>query len=179
MKKQELVIASITVGFIIASIVGFRACHHFANIDAEQPLVEKSISTTPQTTANVEKPKERVLYWHTIYDDKLQMERLVCDTLFDIEPSSTNVIELLNKREAECKIIYKGIKGDTIVIGFTNEEYLTEEMGTTGTDCFLAETVYTLTEIAPLKFVFLDIAQGSHAGAGVICRETFSSLLIN
>ncbi len=55
---------------------------------------------------------------------------------------------------------------------------ITEEMGTSGADCYLAETIFTLTENDLIKFVRIEMNYGSHASPGLYNRDNFKDIKI-
>ncbi|MDH4162530.1 MAG: hypothetical protein OEW15_07550 [Nitrospirota bacterium] len=55
-----------------------------------------------------------------------------------------------------------------------NSGYLTERMGTSGAQGYLAAATYTLTESPSIKAVEFIFAAGEHAMPGIYSRETFS-----
>lgn len=117
-------------------------------------------------------------YWHTLYDSIQSKEYLQKGKLLDAKASSvTRLIEVLNKRPTECKIKYVDRKNDTLQIRILNDEFLTEQMGSSGSYCFLGETVYTLTENDSIKFVRIDMNEGSHASPGTYQRSNFKDLV--
>lgn len=116
-------------------------------------------------------------YWSTAYDSIQNKEYLERGKLLDsITPTVTGLIEILNKRPYECSIEYIGQRNDTLDIRILNDEYLTEQMGSTGAFNILGETVYTLTENDSVKFVNMEINEGSHAGPGTYQRSNFNAL---
>lgn len=118
-------------------------------------------------------------YWHTLYDSIQNKEYLKKGKLLDSKVSSvTSLIEVLNKRTTECKIQYIDRRNDTLQIRILNDEFLTEQMGSSGSYCFLGETVYTLTENDSIKFVRIDMNEGSHASPGIYQRSNFKDLVI-
>jgi len=61
-----------------------------------------------------------------------------------------------------------------VTVEVINARYLTQRMGTTGADAFMAAATFTLTEhenIDAVRFVF---PEGDHAMPGVYSRETFT-----
>lgn len=118
------------------------------------------------------------IYWYTDYDTLLNQEFIVKGRLLDsLSQSPDELIHILNRRKQKSKIEYVDIMNDTILIKILNDEYLTEQMGTTGAYCFLGETVFTLTEGDLIKYVKIDMNVGSHAGPGVYSRNDFKDLL--
>lgn len=117
-------------------------------------------------------------YWHTAYDSIQNKEYLKKGRLLDSTPPSVaHLIDVLNKRPPECKIEYVDRLNDTLQIRILNDEFLTEQMGSSGSYCFLGETVYTLTENDSIKFVRIDMNEGSHASPGTYQRSNFNDLV--
>lgn len=116
-------------------------------------------------------------YWVTNNDSISNRAILVKGIFLDsIGQSPNQLIEILNKRNSEPKIKFVDMANDTIKIKIANDEFLTERMGTTGAECFLAETVFTLTENKTIKFVNIEIDYGSHASPGIYQRKNFKKL---
>ncbi len=63
--------------------------------------------------------------------------------------------------------------GDTIYTVIKDAAYLTEQMGTTGAEIYLADLVLNLTAVAGIKYVNLDLAEGSHMQPGVWSPDNF------
>jgi hypothetical protein len=116
-------------------------------------------------------------YWHTDFDTVLNKEYITKGNMLDlISKSPYELINILNKRKSKCKIEYIKMAGDTITIRILDDEYLTEQMGTSGAECYLAETIFTLTENDFLKFVRIEMEYGSHASPGLYNRDNFKDL---
>ena len=94
-----------------------------------------------------------------------------------ISRSPDELIRILNMRQSKSKINYVEQRGDTIVIKILNDEYLTEQMGTSGADCYMAETIYTLTENDLIQFVRFEIDYGSHACPGLYSRKDYERMI--
>ena len=116
-------------------------------------------------------------YWSTAYDSLGNREYLQKGRLLDsISPTVVGLIEILNKRPYEFSIEYIDQKSDTLHIRILNDEFLTERMGSSGAFCILGETVYTLTENDSVKYVHMEMKEGSHAGPGLYQRSAFKTL---
>ncbi len=116
-------------------------------------------------------------YWFTDYDSISNREFLVKGTFLDsIGKSPNQLIEILNKRNSEPKIEFIDLTNDTIIIKITNDEFLSERMGSTGAECFLAETVFTLTENKTIKFVNIEMDYDSHGIPGTYQRVNYKEL---
>ena len=57
-----------------------------------------------------------------------------------IGQSPNELIEILNRRNAKSKLEYIEIIKDTIAIRIINDEYLSEQMETSGAHCYLGES---------------------------------------
>lgn len=120
------------------------------------------------------------LYWYSDFDSVQNKEFLIKGKLLDsLSQSPNELVRILNRRQSKCKIECINILADTIIIRILDEEYLTEQMGTTGADCFMAETVYTLTENELIKFVRFEMDYGSHAGPGLYSRKDYERMIKN
>jgi len=97
--------------------------------------------------------------------------------LDSISKSPNELIEILNLRPTKCKIDYIDIIRDTIKIKILDDEYLTEQMGTSGADCYMAETIFTLTENDLIKFVRFEMDYGSHASPGLYSRKDYKWMI--
>jgi hypothetical protein len=83
------------------------------------------------------------------------------------------IIALLNKQTPEVQLRYKKISGDTIFIKIPNSTYLTQQMGTSGADAYMAALVYNLTEIRGINYVDVKFREGDHAAPGTYARTDF------
>ena len=65
---------------------------------------------------------------------------------------------------------------DTMYVSIPNSEYLTQRIGSTGAENFMATTTFTLTEMKGIKFVNFKFKEGDHASPGVYSRADFKDL---
>lgn len=79
----------------------------------------------------------------------------------DAEPMGPPRLKLLDKQM------------DTVTVEVINGRYLTQRMGTTGANAFLAAATFTLTEHADINAVNFVFKQGDHAIPGVYSRDMF------
>jgi hypothetical protein len=63
---------------------------------------------------------------------------------------------------------------DTAFIVIDNSNYLTQQMGTTGADEYLAKLTFSLTELESINFVNLNFEEGDHAVPGTYERTDFN-----
>jgi hypothetical protein len=83
------------------------------------------------------------------------------------------LIALINTKTENVQCFLKKISNDTIFISIPNSEFLSQRMGSTGAEIYMAETVYTLTELKGVRYVHFDFEEGDHAIPGAYRRKDF------
>ena len=68
---------------------------------------------------------------------------------------------------------YQGMQGDTIITRIPDAIQLTQNIGTSGAESYLAEATFSLTEIPTIKAVKIEFEEGDHAMPGTFTRATF------
>lgn len=71
---------------------------------------------------------------------------------------------------------YVKISHDTMYVVIPNSDYLTQRIGSTGAENFMATTTFTLTEMKGVKYVNYQFEEGDHASPGVYSRDDFKDL---
>ncbi|MEW6184342.1 MAG: GerMN domain-containing protein [Thermodesulfobacteriota bacterium] len=71
------------------------------------------------------------------------------------------------------KVKLKEIKNKTAFVEIINAEYLTQRMGSSGAEEFLAVVTYTLTEHPNIQIVHFIFEEGDHAVPGPYSRKYF------
>ena len=71
------------------------------------------------------------------------------------------------------KMKFIGIQDQVVNVEVVNATHLTQRMGTTGAEVFLAVATFTLTEYDNIKFVNLIFNEGDHAAPGLYSRKQF------
>lgn len=69
----------------------------------------------------------------------------------------------------------RGIANGTANVEIINDRHLTQNMGTTGADAYLAGVTFTLTENEEIHSVNFIFREGDHAIPGVYTRKSFAS----
>ena len=65
------------------------------------------------------------------------------------------------------------ISGDTIYTVIKNSKYLSEQMGSTGAEIYVADVVLNLTAVPGIKYVTINMQEGSHAQPGTWRMDDF------
>lgn len=178
--NKRLIVAFLVIGIVISLIFGINWVKRFFQIDSCLDRGGRWNYELNECEEYYDINKENFgdFYWKSEYDSINNKEILIKGRLVDsLEKSPNELIEILNKRDQQPQIEYTNILADTIIIRIINDEFLTEQMGTTGAYCYLGETVFTLTEIKLIRFVKIKMDAGSHASPGVYNRNDFKDLV--
>ena len=80
----------------------------------------------------------------------------------------------LNERYPRILLQKKRIGHDTLYTEIKDAMYLTDGMGSTGAEEYLAQAVINLTSVEGIRYVRIDFPEGSHASPDVWGRDAFS-----
>ena len=88
--------------------------------------------------------------------------------------SAQNLVALVNWDSIHVDFIK--ISHDTMHVSIPNSKYLTQRIGSSGAENFMATTTFTLTEMKGIKYVNYKFTEGDHASPGVYSRKDFKDL---
>ena len=139
-------------------------------VEIEDTVFEHTPAYKEDSTLYV---KNKSLLWHV--DDtkgfKLQKPKMRGIDTF----SAKNLIQLLNNNSDSIYLDYIKTSHDTIYVHIPHSEMLTERIGSTGAEMYMAATTYSLTELKNIKYVNFDFEEGDHASPGVYTRDNFKN----
>lgn len=164
---------SIKYLFIIALLIFGLAC----TSDRKENEVTDSLaeSTITEEEAIIKKPAIiNDIPWSAVLDSATQKYTLRKNNIETTELDSTNVLEAINRKYPENKIVWDYKSGDTAFVKIPNSAYLTQQSGTLGAQVFLAESTYSITEIPGIQVVNYDFKIGDHATPGLYRRKDFN-----
>ncbi len=148
---------------------------------------------------SVLKKNEAVVYnmnytWRAENDQATGVDTLIRGNKIDrIKNDVNKLITALNKavEDAEAsrpqgdgvntefpQINLQKVEQQTANIEISNDQYLTQSMGSSGAQDYLAEVTFTLTENPGIKAVNFLFNAGDHAMPGLYSRESFTSYKI-
>jgi hypothetical protein len=87
--------------------------------------------------------------------------------------TAARLIDELNrmfKQSQLPQVILVQLNGDTAVVRISNEQQLTQQMGSTGATSYLQAVTYTLTSLPGIDYVEFDFQEGDHAAPGRYSR---------
>ncbi|HEX7844409.1 MAG TPA: hypothetical protein VF476_01340 [Chitinophagaceae bacterium] len=143
----------------------FIACNNKASTEAtaEDTLVDETELL----------PEER-LSWMTVYDTTRNMVVLLKQREVDsnnLTPQS--VISDINATWENIKLEFRKVSNDTLYVAIPHSDYLTQQMGSSGSSEYLASATFNLTEIKGVRFVNYDFHEGDHLSPGTFSRDSF------
>lgn len=90
--------------------------------------------------------------------------------------SGENLISLINVNWDSIHLKFDKISHDTIYVSIPDSHYLTQNIGSSGAENYMATATFSLTEMKGIKFVNYKFTEGDHASPGVYSRNDFKSL---
>lgn len=113
------------------------------------------------------------LPWNTTYNETTQRLQLDHKAASMAGVGHEQIINLLNKKYSGIRMKYVRMQGDTIVTRIDDAMQLTQSIGTSGAESYLAEATFSLTEIPAIKAVKIEFEEGDHAMPGTFTRASF------
>lgn len=86
------------------------------------------------------------------------------------------IITLINNDWDSIQLDYVKKSHDTVFVSIPNSEYLTQKIGSSGAENFMATTTFSLTEMKGIKYVNFKFKAGDHATPGVYSRSDFKAM---
>lgn len=87
--------------------------------------------------------------------------------------NTDNLLQILNNLHPNVELLYLKTSGDTVFVKINKSTYLTQRMGTSGAEAYLAEVTYNLTELTGVNFVDINFKMGDHAEPGTYSKIDF------
>ncbi len=85
--------------------------------------------------------------------------------------------QTLNPALESPDLVLEGMDGDTAVVSLRKANVVTEQMGSTGAQCYFAGVTFSLTSFEGIDHVRFDIEEGNHGGPGRYDRADFVHFL--
>jgi hypothetical protein len=151
-------------------LASFIACNNKENSKASNPIMELATdSLVVEPTMPVYDRESKLYVWKSAFDYTKKHNQQFNSNILNAD----SLIKGLN--ELNEKIVLEKIKisGDTIYTIIKDSKYLTDGIGTTGAEVYLADVVLNLTEVPGIKYVNIDLEEGSHMQPGTWNKENF------
>jgi hypothetical protein len=137
--------------------------------NTENKVVENTGSTVDDSTQE----KTLELPYNAEYNENTQKLELKHNTADVSKLTLADMVEAINLKYPEIKLQLVGAKDHTAHVKIDDASYLSEDLGSTGSNTYMAEATYALTEIAGITAVNFAFKEGDHAAPGVYTRADF------
>lgn len=156
---KQFIIISISL-FFIYSMISCSGCGENAG--------EEIVDSTAEPMSSYDLPYADIDMVKKIFrrDSAVDISRLNIDS----------VIKGLNWRYENTGLQKLKVSGDTVYVTLRNNKYLSEEMGTTGAEEYIADVVANLTCISGIGYVNFIFPEGEHASPGVYGKDVLDDL---
>jgi hypothetical protein len=139
---------------------------------------EKEDVPAAQTNEEAFAPEQPVLYnpetqlyiWKLDYNYSKQENPAASKDMRNID----SLIKGLNERTENVFLQKDTLRADTLYTYIKDSKYLTEQMGTTGAEVYIADVVLNLTEAPGVTVVSIKMETGSHAESGTFTKKNFA-----
>lgn len=166
----------ITTTFICALFI--ISCNSNNDEKEKAPPVNEVIDTVSNNTS-VDSTRTIInhsMIW-TVQQDNSTKDKLKAPDSTQLHNlSSSQLIDLLNQNYPEIHLDFEKVSHDTIYVKIPESQKLTNGIGDTGAENYLASATFTLTELKGVKFVNINMKAGDHAEPGVYSRNDFEDL---
>jgi hypothetical protein len=154
---------------LLAVITAVVSC----NANKEEAIKSSSIETI-EDSATVEptlqyNPESKLYVWKANFD----YTKVQNPTLQQAILNSDSLIKGLNERYENVFLQKDRISGDTLYTFIDDSQYLSNQMGSTGAEVYIADVVLNLAEVPGVKYVAIKMEEGSHAQSGIWTKQNF------
>lgn len=112
-------------------------------------------------------------FWTTELDQKKGLIMRKVSPVSSDSLTYQNMIAFVNMEFPEAKLSFVKISGDSIYVKIGNSKFVSQQMGSSGAEAYLAEVTYNLTELKNIGFVNINFKEGDHAQPGTYSRTDF------
>jgi hypothetical protein len=140
--------------------------------EEEKPVIVDSVSTVLKADTTIVNTDAHYFWVSDLEQGKgLVMKRDSPVSADSLTPAL--MIGRLNSLYPEIPLEYLKTSTDSIFVKIGKSNYLTQKMGTSGAEAYLAEVTYNLTELKNINFVNIRFKEGDHATPGTYSRVDF------
>lgn len=155
--------------FLIIIISVIISCNTREPGKISQPVDTTTVARTD--TANI--TTDTHYFWSSELGTKKGMVMKKVSRISEDSLTPANLLQKLNKLYPEIPLRFIKISNDSIFVSINKSKYLTQQMGSTGAEAYLAEVTYNLTELKDINFVDMRFKEGDHASPGTYTRTDF------
>jgi hypothetical protein len=161
---------------IVACYLSIEGCntqststHEKENVQTEDTVYDSSANSVSESPLQIQ---NQTILWQV--NDSLSL-KLRPPKVSGLDTMTVqHVINVINANYDSIHLEYVKTSHDTVYVHIPNAENLTERIGSTGAQMFMASTTFSLTTIKGIDYVNYDFVEGDHAAPGVYDRSYFT-----
>jgi hypothetical protein len=157
--------------FYLIGIAAFFSACNTKETDKENSNIDSSNLGVKRDSAEV--ISDLHYFWTSDFDPKKGMVMKKTTPVSKDSLTTENMINMLNGYYPEIKLEFSRISNDSIYLKIKKSTYLTQQMGSSGAEAYLAEVTYNLTEVNGISYVNIAFRPGDHAVPGTYSRTDF------
>ena len=150
----------------IAAVISCNANKEKANKSVSIETIEDAATVEPTLQNN---PESKLYVWKANFDYTKVQNLTLQQTILNTD----SLIKGLNERYENVFLQKDRICGDTLYTFIDDSQYLSNQMGSTGAEVYIADVVLNLAEVPGVKYVAIKMEEGSHAQSGIWTKENF------
>jgi hypothetical protein len=156
--------------FLPVIALAFISCNTKRNGD-KVLNTDSTLFIAPADTANIK--TDAHYFWSSELDPKKGLVMVKTRPVPSDSITPANIIQMLNDWYPKIPLRYSRVSHDSIFVQISKSGYLTEQMGSSGAQAYLAEVTYNLTEIKDINYVGILFKAGDHASPDIYTRTDF------
>ncbi|MEO7046032.1 MAG: GerMN domain-containing protein [Ferruginibacter sp.] len=148
--------------------------------DSKEEVVYQSerdtalVAANPDTSVKIINDK---IFWSVqpnAQNEKRELKKPATVAISKFAPQQ--LVDSINNIFPGMQLVFNKISHDTLYVRMPQSARLTNNIGDTGAENYLATVVYNLTELPGIKYVNLFFTPGDHAEPGVYSRDDFKKM---
>ena len=132
------------------------------------------VADNPDTTVKIINNK---IFWSVLpnaQNEKRELKKPATAAINTFAPQQ--LLDSLNYIFPDMQLVLSKTGHDTLYVRMPQSTRLTNNIGDTGAENYLATVVYNLTELPGIKYVNISFSPGNHAEPGVYSRNDFKQM---
>ena len=139
--------------------------------EEEDSNIDTAVKVIAADTANLKTDSH--YFWSSELDPKKGLVMIRTLPISTDLLISAKLIQMINDVYPEIQLQFIKISNDSIFVKINKSGYLTQQMGSSGAEAYLAEVTYNLTELNGINCVDIRFKAGDHASPGTYTRTDF------
>ncbi len=156
---------------ILLLIAFLGACNNNKEEKKEEEEVMVVDSSTTESPVLLYNPNSKLYIWRATPDYTKRKNIEAAPVIINAD----SLIKGLNEYYENVFLEKVKQSGDTLYTTIKESNYLTQQMGSTGAEVYVADVILNLTAVPGIKYVHIDMKAGDHAQPGTWSADNFKN----